>query len=94
MVKKDDGLISRWLDGPYACGLQIGESAIISAFTNITTVNHYRPADHAQGGTGTPLMQYLDFVAFRDIGPVMTLDIGGIANCQSNTNDGVRYWIR
>jgi anhydro-N-acetylmuramic acid kinase len=25
-------------------------------------------------------MQYLDFVAFRDIGPVLTLNIGGIAN--------------
>lgn len=27
-------------------------------------------------------MQFLDFCAFRDIGPVMTLNIGGIANCQ------------
>jgi len=27
-------------------------------------------------------MQFLDFVAFRDIGPVLTLNIGGIANCQ------------
>ena len=27
-------------------------------------------------------MQYLDFVAFRDIGPILTLNIGGIANCQ------------
>lgn len=38
--------------------------------------------DHALGGTGAPLMQYLDFVAFRDIGPILTLNIGGIANCQ------------
>ena len=27
-------------------------------------------------------MRFLDFVAFRDIGPVLTLNIGGIANCQ------------
>jgi anhydro-N-acetylmuramic acid kinase len=27
-------------------------------------------------------MQYLDYVAFRDIGPILTLNIGGIANCQ------------
>lgn len=77
-----DDLVSRWLDGPYPCGLQIGESSVIAAHTDITTVTHFRPADHAFGGTGAPLMQYLDFVAFRDIGPVLTLNIGGIANCQ------------
>jgi anhydro-N-acetylmuramic acid kinase len=38
--------------------------------------------DHALGGTGAPLMQYLDYVAFRDIDPILTLNIGGIANCQ------------
>jgi anhydro-N-acetylmuramic acid kinase len=27
-------------------------------------------------------MQFLDFVAFRDLGPILTLNIGGIANCQ------------
>jgi anhydro-N-acetylmuramic acid kinase len=27
-------------------------------------------------------MQFMDFVAFRGIGPVLTLNIGGIANCQ------------
>ena len=45
-------------------------------------VTHFRPMDHALGGTGAPLMQYLDYVAFRDIGPILTLNIGGIANCQ------------
>lgn len=79
----DDGdLVARWLDGPYPCGLQIGEPSLIAAHTDITTVAQFRPADHALGGTGAPLMQYLDFVAFRDIGPVLTLNIGGIANCQ------------
>jgi anhydro-N-acetylmuramic acid kinase len=74
-------LVDKWLDGPYPCGMQIGESSLIAAHTNITTVTHFRPADHAFGGTGAPLMQYLDFVAFRDIAPVLTLNIGGIANC-------------
>jgi anhydro-N-acetylmuramic acid kinase len=80
----DEGtdLVARWLDGPYPCGLQIGEPSLIAAHTDITTVAQFRPADHALGGTGAPLMQYLDFVAFRDIGPVLTLNIGGIANCQ------------
>jgi len=77
-----DDLVARWLDGPYPCGLQIGEPSLIAAHTDITTVAQFRPADHAVGGTGAPLMQYLDFVAFRERGPVLTLNIGGIANCQ------------
>lgn len=81
------GMVSRWLNGPYGCQLQIGESAVIAAHTGVTTVNNFRPSDQALGGTGAPLMQYLDFVAFRDIGPVLTLNIGGIANCQLANRD-------
>ena len=83
----DVSLVDKWLNGPYPCGLQIGESSLIAAHTNITTVTHFRPADHAFGGTGAPLMQYLDFVAFRDIAPVLTLNIGGIANCHLVNRD-------
>lgn len=79
--KDNQNILERWTSGIYACGLQIGEPAIVSAITNIITVNNYRPADHVLGGTGAPLMQYLDYVAFREIGPVLTLNIGGIANC-------------
>jgi anhydro-N-acetylmuramic acid kinase len=78
---KED-LVSRWLDGPYACGLQIGEPSIVAEATETPVVSQFRPMDHALGGTGAPLMQYLDYVAFRDIGPILTLNIGGIANCQ------------
>jgi anhydro-N-acetylmuramic acid kinase len=77
-----EDLVSRWLGGPYACGLQIGEPSIVAAACEIPVVTQYRPMDHALGGTGAPLMQYLDYVAFRDIGPILTLNIGGIANCQ------------
>ncbi|MDB5058007.1 MAG: putative anhydro-n-acetylmuramic acid kinase protein [Chloroflexi bacterium] len=83
-------LVTRWLDGPYPCGLQIGEPSLIAAHTEITTVSQFRPADHAIGGTGAPLMQYLDFVAFRETGPVLTLNIGGIANCQFAHPDRAR----
>lgn len=78
----DTSLVGRWLDGPYGCGLQIGEPAIIASHCDIPVVWNFRPSDHALGGTGAPLMQFLDFVSFRDIGPVLTLNIGGIANCQ------------
>ncbi|WP_432350077.1 anhydro-N-acetylmuramic acid kinase (plasmid) [Shinella yambaruensis] len=77
-----EDVLGRWQDGPFPCGLQIGEPAIVAATCNVTTVTQFRPSDHALGGAGAPLMQYLDFVAFRDIGPVLTLNIGGIANCQ------------
>lgn len=84
MAKFADGedVLGRWQNGPYPCGLQIGEPAIVAATCDVTTVTQFRPSDHALGGAGAPLMQYLDFVAFRDIGPVLTLNIGGIANCQ------------
>ena len=86
-MSPDADLVSWWLDGPYACGLFIGESAVIAAHTGIPVVNQFRPADHALGGTGAPLMQYLDWVAFRDIGPILTLNIGGIANCHLANKD-------
>jgi anhydro-N-acetylmuramic acid kinase len=88
--ESDENLVARWLDGPYGCGLQIGEPAIIAAACQTPTVTHFRPMDHALGGTGAPLMQYLDYVAFRDIGPVLTLNIGGIANCQLAHKDRSR----
>jgi anhydro-N-acetylmuramic acid kinase len=78
----DASLLEQWTDGGYGCGFQIGESAVVAAATQAPTVTHFRPMDHALGGTGAPLMQYLDFVSFREIGPVLTLNIGGIANCQ------------
>lgn len=76
-----DDIVSRWLDGPYPCGLQIGEPSIVAEACETHVVSQFRPMDHALGGTGAPLMQYLDYVAFRDIGPILTLNIGGIANC-------------
>lgn len=85
--KDDENLVARWLDGPYGCGLQIGEPGIIATACQTTTVTQFRTVDHALGGTGAPLMQYLDYVAFRDIGPVLTLNIGGIANCQLAHHD-------
>lgn len=85
-----EDLVARWLDGPYPCGLQIGEPAVVAAACQSTVVTQFRPMDHALGGTGAPLMQYLDFVAFRDIGPVLTLNIGGIANCQLADRDRSR----
>ena len=72
-----------WMKGGYPCGFFIAESGVVAALTDITTVTQFRPIDHALGGSGAPLMQYLDFVSFRNQEePVATLNIGGIANVQ------------
>ncbi|MHA6523394.1 anhydro-N-acetylmuramic acid kinase [Tessaracoccus sp. G1721] len=76
------GTVERWHEGIFGAGMQIGEPSVVAVETNTYVVTQFRPVDHALGGTGAPLMQYLDFVAFRDVGPVLTLNIGGIANCQ------------
>ncbi|KAF9872691.1 hypothetical protein CkaCkLH20_09870 [Colletotrichum karsti] len=75
-------LVDRWLKGGYPCGFFIAESGVVAALTDVDTVTQFRPIDHALGGSAAPLMQYLDFVAFRNDGPTVTLNIGGIANLQ------------
>jgi len=61
--------------------LQVGEPAIIAARTGIVTVADFRPADIAAGGSGAPLVPYVDFLLFRRarIARLM-VNIGGIAN--------------
>lgn len=79
--EKDD-LIGRWFNGPYPICYQLGESNVIAAHTQVSTVTHFRQADHAYGGNGAPMMQYLDWVMFKEKAPALTLNIGGIANIQ------------
>ncbi|KAI1123679.1 anhydro-N-acetylmuramic acid kinase [Nemania abortiva] len=87
-INKESSLLDRWTKDGYPCGLFIVESGVVAALTNITTVTQFRPVDHALCGSGAPLMQYLDFVAFRGQGrPIVTLNIGGIANLQLANSD-------
>lgn len=69
-----------FLDDIYAYGFCFGDGCVVSAYTDITTVSQFRPADHALGGQGAPLMQYVDYCLFRNCEPTMTLNIGGISN--------------
>jgi anhydro-N-acetylmuramic acid kinase len=70
--------------------LQIGEPGVVAVVTDIPVVTQFRSVDHALGGTGAPLMQFLDFVAFRGIEPIATLNIGGISNLQVADADRTR----
>lgn len=78
----------RWLNGPYPAGMQMGDTSVIANLTNIDTVTHFRQADHTFGGSAAPLMPYLDYILFRkEEKPVMTLNIGGIANLHVASKD-------
>lgn len=82
-VPEDARPLERWTTGGYACGLQIGEPGVVAVLTDVPVVTQFRPVDHALGGTGAPLMQFLDYVVFRNEGkPIATLNIGGISNIQ------------
>lgn len=86
--EEKDNWIGRWYNGPYPCGFWLGETSIISSLTNINTITHFRAADHVTGGNGGPLMQYFDYILFRhQDDPVMTLNIGGIANAHLAQKD-------
>ena len=45
--------------------LQIGELAVVAEETGTTTVGDFGAADIAAGGSGTPLMPFVDFVLFH-----------------------------
>lgn len=78
----------RWLSGKYPAGYQVGDTSVIANLTNIDTVTHFRQADHTFGGSAAPLMQYLDYILFRNKEkPTMTLNIGGIANLHLACSD-------
>ncbi|MDR2347260.1 MAG: anhydro-N-acetylmuramic acid kinase [Bifidobacteriaceae bacterium] len=72
----------RWTVGGYPCGMQIGEPGVVATLVDIPVVSQFRSVDHALGGTGAPLMQFLDYIVFRGVGPTVTLNIGGISNLQ------------
>lgn len=72
--------VASFQDRRLGATLQIGEGAVVSALTGIRTVTHFRPADMALGGTGAPIEEFLDYVHYRHQAPVITLNIGGIAN--------------
>jgi anhydro-N-acetylmuramic acid kinase len=72
----------KWTKFGFPVGLQIGEPGVVAVETNVATVTQFRSVDHALGGTGAPLMQFLDFIAFRHVAPIATLNIGGISNVQ------------
>lgn len=75
------GKSQAYLGRPIACTWQSGEGAVVAARLGVPVVSDFRPADMAAGGTGAPLVPYLDYVLFRHrrFGRVVQ-NLGGIGN--------------
>ena len=67
--------VDLFLDDIYAYGFCFGDGAVVADYTDINCVTQFRPADHALGGQGAPLMQYVDYVLFINTDPTLTLNI-------------------
>jgi len=61
--------------------LQIGEPSLLSEAFAIPVVSDFRVRDIAAGGTGAPLVPYIDYLLFKKLQKtLLILNIGGIAN--------------
>lgn len=71
----------KYLGHEVACTWQTGESALVAQHVGVPAVSDFRPADMACGGSGAPLVPFLDYIWFRHrrFGRI-GLNIGGIAN--------------
>jgi anhydro-N-acetylmuramic acid kinase len=80
------GVAQAFLGRKLAVTWQTGEGSIIAARLGVPVVSDFRPADMAAGGSGAPLVPFLDYLFFRDerTGRAacnrIVLNIGGIAN--------------
>jgi anhydro-N-acetylmuramic acid kinase len=67
-------------DGAAHHTLQLGDPFRIRERTETTVLYDFRSADTAAGGTGAPLVPFVDALLFADRAPCVALNLGGIAN--------------
>ena len=67
-------------DGAAHHTLQLGDAFRIRERTGTTVIYDFRSADTAAGGTGAPLVPFVDALLFAEHAPCVALNLGGIAN--------------
>ena len=67
-------------DGAAHHTLQLGDAFRIRERIGATVVYDFRSADTAAGGTGAPLVPFVDALLFGEYAPCVALNLGGIAN--------------
>lgn len=77
-------------DGSAHHTLQLGDPFRIRERTNATVINDFRSADTAAGGTGAPLVPFVDALLFARHAPCVALNLGGIAN-MTILPDGIAF---
>lgn len=77
-------------DGESRHTLQIGDAFRIRERVNVTVVHDFRSADTAAGGTGAPLVPFVDALLFASHAPCAALNLGGIAN-MTVLPDGIAF---
>ena len=60
--------------------LQVGDAFRIRERTGATVLYDFRSADTAAGGTGAPLVPFVDRLLFGERAPCVAVNLGGIAN--------------
>jgi len=77
-------------DGPAHHSLQIGDPFRIRERVAATVVYDFRSADTAAGGSGAPLVPFVDRLLFGHCAPCVALNLGGIAN-MTVLPDGIAF---
>lgn len=67
-------------DGFKSSTLQLGDASVLAYHFNKIVVYDFRSLDISAGGIGAPLVPVVNYLLFKEMAPVIFLNIGGISN--------------
>ena len=68
------------MDGYFSSTLQIGEPAVIAYAFNKKVISNFRTMDMAAGGSGAPLIPFVNYQLYKNHKNIAFQNIGGIGN--------------